>query len=206
MSRLFLVRHGNTKSNSAKQFCGQTDVGLSAEGRQQAERLCDRLATERIDAIYASNLSRASTTAEVIASRQPADIITCTELAEINFGLIEGLTFEEISQRYPKLAESLTKLNTKVQFPGGESIDQLNQRVHSFLARLERHAPEETILIVAHAGTLRLLICNLLGIKLEHWQQFRLDSASLSILETYPKRTILNLLNDVSHLQQKEIL
>ncbi len=201
MPRLLLVRHGNTNLDNVKKFWGKTDVELSADGIRQAEKLRDRLATQRIDAIYASNLSRARLTAEIIASKHHLDITTRAELSEINFGLVEGLTFDEISQLYPELAETLSNWNTRPKFPGGESLDELNNRVQKFLKRLKKHKPEEAILIVAHFGTLRLIICNLLEIGLEHWQQMRLDLASLSIVETYPQGTILSLLNDVSHLK-----
>ena len=125
------------------------------------------------------------------------------ELDEINFGWVEGLTFEEIKRLHPELAEVLNDWNAHPKFPGGESLDELNNRVQKFLKRLKKHKPEETILIVAHAGTLRLMICNLLGIDMKHWRQMQLDLASLSIMETYPQGAILSLLNDVSHLKHR---
>ena len=201
MSRLFLVRHGETKLNSGKRFWGQTDVELSTAGIRQAERLRDRLSKQKIDAVYTSNLKRAVVTAEIIASIHQLDIITCAELGEINFGWIEGLTFEEISQQHPELAKLLGNWDIRPKFPGGESLSELNRRVSKFMLRLKNHPPEETILIVAHSGTLRLLMCNLLKIELDHWRQFRLDLGSLSLLDTYPQGTILNLLNDTSHLE-----
>ena len=201
MSRLFLVRHGNTKLNNAKRFWGNTDVPLSDEGIRQAEKLRDRLATDKINTIYASSLSRARSTAEIIASRHKISITSCTELDEINFGWIEGLTFDEIKQHYPEFAEILSDWNTRPKFPGGESLDELNNRVQKFLKRMHKHKPEETILVVAHAGTLRLMICNLLALDLEHWRQMQIDLASLSIVETYPPGARLSLLNDISHLK-----
>jgi len=200
LSKLLLVRHGDTKLNSAERFWGQTDVELSAAGMRQAERLRDRLATQKIDAIYTSNLSRASMTTKIIASSHQLAIITCAELREISFGKLEGLAFKEISQLYPKVTEEWSNWSLTLKFPGGESVDELNNRVSKFLDRLEKHTSEETILIVAHSAPLRLLVCHLLRIGLQHWRQIRLDLASLSILETYPQGAILSLLNDVSHL------
>ncbi len=201
MSKLLLVRHGNTTLNSAERFWGQTDVELSAIGIKQAEQLRDRLATEKIDVIYTSNLRRASLTAEIIASSHQLDVINCTELHEINFGKVEGLTFKEVNQFYPELAKSWPDRDFTFRFPGGESIDDINNRASKFVDRLEKHTSEETILIVAHAGPLRLLICHLLEMETWHWRQIRIDFASLSVLETYPQGAILNLLNDVSHLK-----
>jgi alpha-ribazole phosphatase len=198
---LILVRHGNTTLNSSERFWGVTDVELSTEGIIQAEKLRDRLATEKIDVAYASKLSRTRLTAEIIASRHHIDITTCAELNEINFGVIEGLTFEEISERHPDLAEVLSKWAIRPKFPGGESLDELDRRVQKFLKRLRRHQSEPTILIVSHAGTLRLMICNLLGIGLEHWRNMRLNLASVSVIETFPQGAVLSLLNDISHLK-----
>ena len=201
MSRLLLVRHGNTKSNSAERFWGQTDVELSALGTKQAERLRDWLTNEKIDAVYTSDLRRASATAEIIASRHNLSVVICPELHEISFGDVEGLTFKEIGQLYPELVKSWFNRRLDFRYPGGESMAELNNRVVKFLDRLEKHASEETILVVAHSGVLRLLICNLLGMELKHWRKLRTDLASLSIVETYPQGAILNLLNDVSHLK-----
>jgi alpha-ribazole phosphatase len=201
LSRLLLVRHGNTKLNNAKRFWGKTDVELSNQGIRQAEKLRDRLATEKINAIYASTLSRARVTAEIIAAKHHLEITTRTELSEINFGWLEGLTFEEIGKLHPEMTAVLSKWSMRPKFPGGESLDELDKRVQMFLKQLKNHKPKDTILIVAHAGTLRLMICNLLGIDLEHWRHIQLDLASLSIMETYPQGAILSLLNDLCHLK-----
>ncbi|MBA7686937.1 Phosphoserine phosphatase 1 [subsurface metagenome] len=201
MSKLLLVRHGNTKGNSAERFWGQTDVELSDAGRKQVEQLRDRLADEKIDVIYTSRLRRASVSAEIIDSRHQLDVIICPELLEINFGKVEGLTFKEISQLYPELVKAWPTRDLTFRYPEGESLGDINNRVIKFLARLEKHAPEETILIVAHSGILRLLICHLLRIEPLNSRKLRTDLASLSIVETYPQGAILNLLNDVSHLR-----
>ena len=202
MSRLLLVRHGETELNSAERYWGHSDVKLSALGVRQAERLRNRLATQKIDAIYSSDLQRAWATAKTIASRHQLDVTICAELREINFGRIEGLNFEEISQLFPEFAAKWrAQRSTNIEFPGGESLDQLNNRVGNFVGRLKKHKAEETILIVAHAGVLRSLICQLMGVELRYIYQIRLNLASLSILETYPAGAILTLLNDTSHLR-----
>lgn len=200
MSRLLLVRHGETELKSSKRLWGHTDVKLSALGLKQAERLRDRLATQKIDAIYSSDLQRALATAKIIASRYEVEVTACAELREINFGKIEGLNFEEIIQLYPELVKSLMQRGPNLKFPGGESLDELSNRVSKFVDRLKKHTTEETILIVVHSGVLRTLICQLLGIELWHIYQFVPDLASLSILETYSEGAILSLFNDTSHL------
>ena len=203
MSRLLLVRHGDTALNSAERYWGCTDVELSAAGIGQAERLRDRLAGEKIDAAYTSNLKRALVTADIILSGRCLHVMACEELREVNFGELEGLNFTDISRLYPEVTEAWSRWSLDFRFPGGESFKHLDERVRKFMVSLQEHASEETILIVAHSATLRLLICRLLGVGLKHWRQIRLDLASLSILETYSEGGIINLLNDTSHLRER---
>jgi alpha-ribazole phosphatase len=201
LSRFLLVRHGQTQLSREDRFWGSTDVPLSEEGIRQAELLAARLAPERIAAVYASTLGRARHTAEIIAAGRQLQVNAVGELCECNFGYIEGLTFAEISRKYPDLAEQLGEGRTTA-FPGGENIEELDGRVRKFLARLKDVKPDETILVVSHGGPLRLLVCRLLGIGTRHWQQLRIDRASLSIVETYPRLAILSLLNDTSHFNR----
>ena len=202
MSRLLLVRHGETELKSSERLWGRTDVKLDVLGLKQAERLGERLAEEKIDVIYSSSLKRALVTAETIASKHQLKVISCAELREFNYGKIEGLTHKEVSQLYPEFYKSMTQKNTNLKFPGGESVYQLNNRVSQFLDRLNMHTPEQTILIVAHFGLLRVLLCRLFGIGIKRRWQFHLDLASLSVLETNQQGAMLSLLNDVSHLAQ----
>jgi alpha-ribazole phosphatase len=201
LARILLVRHSITRRHRGDRFWGKTDIPLSKDGIKQAEQLRNRLASEKINAIYASTLSRARATAEIIAAGHKVAVTPCEELCECNFGDIEGMNFKEIKRRYPALAEELSERKTGA-FPGGETLEQLNDRVLTFLKRLEHHEPKETVLVVAHGGPIRLIICNLLGLGLEHWLQMQVAHASLSIIETYPELAILCLLNDVSHLRQ----
>jgi alpha-ribazole phosphatase len=195
MPKLLLVRHCTPKTPKGDLFLGQVDVPLSAAGIKEAKHLKAWLAKEKIDACFTSTLSRARATAEIITEGHKVKIIACDELKECSFGVIEGLTYQEIEQRYPKVAKGLAD-GTLATFPGGENLKQLNARVKLFLKRLDSLKPDATALIVTHGGPLRLLICNLLGIDIKHWQQFRVDRASLSVIETYPGMSFLTLLND----------
>jgi len=200
VARLLLIRHGRTKLHKNDRFWGKTDIPLSNIGIKQAGHLRVRLAAEKITAIYSSTLSRARVTAEIITSGHKLEVKPSSELCECSFGYAEGLTYPEIKRLYPSLAEELYN-RTAVDFPGGESLEQLNKRIIAFLKRLEKHKPQDTVAIVAHGGPIRLIICNLLGFERKHWQQLRVDLASLSIVEIYPQIAILSLLNDTSHLK-----
>ena len=200
MARLLLVRHGETALNSSQRYWGKTDVGLGAIGIKQAEQLRDRLATETIDHIYSSELKRTMSTARIIASFQQCSITACPELREIDFGQLEGLNFDEVKQQYPDIARQWIERDSQLEYPGGESLFQLETRICEFVRLLSGHNAEETILITAHSGVVRTLICLLLGVDTQHRWNFRIDLASLSVVETYSQFAILSRLNDVSHL------
>ena len=202
MSRLLLVRHGLTEFNSTRRFAGYSDVEMNAAGYEQVERLRDRLADEKIDAVYSSDLGRAVATAQGICSGREVDIVPCPELRECNYGEIEGLTFQEINRLYPEVAALVVNFSLRLAFPGGESFEEFIARTITFLDRLEKHAPSDRILVASHSGPLRVLVCHLLGIDQNHWRQFRLDNASLSIVDTHPQGAIISLLNDTSHLRE----
>lgn len=201
MTRILMVRHGDTELNSALRYWGKSDVKLSVQGLSQAERLRDRLTAEKIDAIYSSDLVRAVVTAEIISSGHKLKVIACPELREVDFGELEGLTFDEISEKYPPVAKRWIERSPRLKYPGGESRADFTIRVCGFLRRLERHSTSDSVLIVAHSGVLRTLICELLHAPPGMRWQLKCDLASLSIVETHGRVAILTLLNDVSHLR-----
>jgi len=203
LTKILLVRHGRTTLHHEDRFWGSTDIPLNNTGIRQAGRLRERLTGEKFYNIYASTLERARATAEIIAAPHSLDVTACPELCECNFGFAEGLTFDEIKRLHADLARDLSDWKA-AEFPGGESLTDMNTRLQPFLARLAGHRPEDTVLVVAHGGPIRLLICNLLGLAMKYWLNLRIDMASLSIVETYPQGTILTLLNDVSHLEDKD--
>ena len=208
MDRLILVRHGETEWNKSFRYQGQSDVRLNKKGIEQAARVRDRLASEKIDFIYSSDLIRAVETAEIIASKhEMLDIHELPLLREMSFGEAEGMIFDEIKVRYPEIADDLQAWRARspeLHFPDGESIIQLSVRVARFIEKLKEHKPEETVLVVAHGGSLQVLICLLLGIDLNHWFQMRLSNASVTIMDISSMEPVLIVLNDTCHLRQMD--
>jgi len=204
LSRLLLARHGATEYNRRRLFVGRSDVELSPAGRQQVENLRDHLAGERIDAAYSSDLRRALVTAEVVCQGRGLDIAPCPELRECDYGKCEGLTFGEIGRHYPDVAAGCVDFTLDLEFPEGECFRDLFERVGGFRERLGRHGPEETVLVVAHDGSLKALLCILMGIDGSHWWQFRMDTASVSVVQTSPRGARLDRLNDSSQPEADE--
>jgi len=189
--RLYLVRHGDTGGGG--RFYGSTDLSLSPQGRREAEALRRRLAGQAWQGVFASDLQRALETARIVVSTYSVE--ACPELREVDFGLCEGLTFEEIEKCWPGAARFWE--DPSLGFPGGESLAQAAGRLRGFPARLA--GGQGDYLVVGHRGSLALLLCHLLGQAPECWWRFRQDLASLSVVEGYPPA--LALFNDTSHLR-----
>ncbi|HSW57500.1 MAG TPA: histidine phosphatase family protein [Dehalococcoidales bacterium] len=200
MAKILLVRHGETEKNSSQRYWGKTDVNLGPVGLRQAEQLRDRLAATRIDYVYSSEMRRAVLTARTIASIHGLSEACYPELREIDFGQIEGLNFTEVQQQFPKVARMWIERDPALSYPNGESLAQLDFRLSIFRNRLIQHGENEVVMVVAHSGVLRTLICQLLGLETRNRWDFRIDLASLSIVETFSGAAVLSLLNDTSHL------
>jgi alpha-ribazole phosphatase len=152
--KLFLIRHGQTDWNIARRFQGQSDVSLNEVGRKQAMALADRLSAQHIDALYSSDLQRALETAKII---RKSECYSDARLREINFGDWEGLTYNEIKEKYPNaLAERENDIYKNAP-PNGETLEQLCERVRSMLDELYAKHKDQTVLVVAHGGVLQTL-------------------------------------------------
>ncbi len=200
MTRLLLVRHGQTVWNHDARYQGHTDIELSETGFNQAHLLAERLASEPVQAVYASDLKRAFETARILAIPHKLKVQAIPNLREINFGAWEGLTFEEIKTRFRELAAHWYTSPAKIQIPQGETFAQLKERAYNTILELVKKHEKETIIVVTHGGTIRTIICALLDIDLNHAFRIRQDNGALNIIEYYQDRGVLCLLNDTYHL------
>ncbi|MDE2481490.1 MAG: histidine phosphatase family protein [bacterium] len=148
-----VVRHGRTEWNASRRFQGHSDIPLSAEGRAQARALGDALRGRTFARAYASDLGRALETARAIAEPHGLAVVPDARLREFNFGKWEGLTWNEIVERWPELRDHGSTA-AKLYVPeGGESFAVVCDRVRAFFDEVATDG-EETILVVTHAGVL----------------------------------------------------
>lgn len=208
-TRLILIRHGQTEWNADGRFMGQSDIALNEIGEQQAEAAARRLASERPTVIYSSDLQRAWCTAQEIQKRivqggaeEPAPtLIAEKRLREMHFGDWQGLTYPQIQAKYPEAAEAW-ETNMMINAPnGGETLIQVSERVRQTYKDIVRVHPDETVFLVAHGGTLQILLCIALEIGIEKFWQFTLNNTSISELVVVPEGAILGLFNDTCHLE-----
>ena len=196
MTRLLLIAHAATAWNAERRYQGWSDVPLSDAGWDQARRLAIGLDEARLEAVVASDLSRAVETAIGLAEPRGLAVRVDRRLREMNFGDWEGKTASEIGDVSPEWIRG----EVDARPPRGECLADVSQRIDAFLADL----PSGDVALVGHRGSLRILVCRLLGLPAtSHWS-FRLDVASLSILEVDGRRAVLTRLNDTHHLDERE--
>jgi alpha-ribazole phosphatase len=199
MLRLLLVRHGETDWNAQKRYQGQADLPLNHAGVEQARRLAERLRQKTIDIIYSSDLLRASQTAAILAEGRGIQPVPDARLREMNFGVLEGLRFDEANLRWPKMiAAWLQDYNQPPQ--GGERMDEFCARVAGFTSQLRQENEDKCVLVVAHGGPLREIIKAVLGVPSVTSLWFNLDHAGLSEIQIHPETILIDRLNDTGHL------
>jgi probable phosphoglycerate mutase len=152
MTLIYLVRHGETDWNRERRIQGSTDIPLNDTGREQATTTGRLLATRAWDGVYASPLSRAYETGAIIARElglpEPGVV---PDLVERNYGLAEGLTGDEIDERFPH------------DVPGRETRDEVAARALPALVTLAEQHPGESIVVVSHGGLIRTVLTEVAG-------------------------------------------
>ncbi|QGG46886.1 alpha-ribazole phosphatase [Heliorestis convoluta] len=200
MTKVYLIRHGETEWNLNRRYQGHSDIALSEQGRYQAQQLLRRLAHENIDVLYASDLGRAVETAQIIASAHQKEVQLDQRFRECHFGQWEGLTFPEIEKAYPQEIETWRKRPGQLLVPGGESFALLQVRAYEALLDVVAKHKGENIAIVAHGGTIRTLLCAILDLDLDRAWQLKQDNTALNIISFYDDQTVIECINDTTHL------
>jgi probable phosphoglycerate mutase len=189
MSRIVIVRHGETIWHTENRYAGRSDIALTAKGLAQADELAQWALTAGITAVWSSTLSRARNTALPAAKALGLPLQTDEKLIELDFGQAEGLTSEEMSQKIPE-ARAAFRVNPVLNFlPGGEDPVCAAERVVTALyAIAELAGPDGRSLVVAHSTLLRLALCRMLGIQLSQYRTVfpQLNNCSITEVETAP--------------------
>lgn len=195
-NRLYLARHGQVNGFERFPIYGHTDVDLTDVGRIQMEALAERLRYAEISAVYSSDLRRSLVGARIAGRHHDVPILSLAGLREMNFGLWEGLTFEEVRERFPD--ELLERQKNMVGFRmpgGGEDLGAFSHRVLSCFKTILQDRQGESILLVAHGVVNRVILSEALGLNLS--QIFNLHQAygCLNIIDFFPDRTLVRLVN-----------
>lgn len=198
--RLLLLRHAETDWNRERRFQGWRDVPLSATGREQAESAARLLATTRLDAVWSSSLARARDTAALIAAPHGLPVQETDAFREMGFGEWEGLTRDEVRARFADAHRTWAEAPHEACWPGAETLAMVRDRALAGLAALRAAHQGQTICLVSHGITGRLLILEALGLGLDRLWSFQLSSTGISELEFRDDWTTLHRMNSLIHL------
>ncbi|MBW1990696.1 MAG: alpha-ribazole phosphatase [Deltaproteobacteria bacterium] len=194
-TRLYLVRHGQVADGHTHRYHGHNDIGLSPQGVQQLERLAEQLRPVSLAAVYASDLARSREGAAILCRGRGLSFEAVPEFREINFGLWEGLTLEEIAQRYPEQLEARLRDLARYRIPEGESLMDVRDRVLPKLKEILARHQGQAVALVAHAGVNRVILCEALGLPLTHLFRLHQNYGCLNIIDYLPDFTVVRLLN-----------
>ena len=199
MTTIYLVRHGQTAWNREEVFRGRADIPLNEIGRKEALLTGEYLEKVKASAIYSSPLSRAVETAEAISRYQGKEVLISDGLIDIDFGRWQGVSHEEVKEKFGDLYRQWKDAPHLVRFPGGETLEDVRERVLRGIDEILPDHGDETLVMVSHRVVNKTLLCGLLGLDNSHFWQIGQDTGCINILE-FAEGFTLRLLNDTSHL------
>jgi len=203
--RLILIRHAESEGNAGNRFQGQRDYPLSPRGIAQAGQLAQRLRDRPMDHIYASPLTRANHTAEIVAELKGMAVSPLPEVMEYDFGDFSGMTWAEIHERHPDLALAhRNRGRSYAAWPGEEGREAFRERVCAALWALERGHERETVAVFTHGGVIGVFAQSVLGLSHEHRAPFTVDNTSIWEIEVRDGAGTLWTTNDTCHLLRDE--
>ena len=204
MTRILLIRHGQTEWNRQQVFRGRADIPLSNVGVEQAIALAERLAEEPIAAVYSSPLARALVTAEHVARPHGLQPLRVEGLTDISFGAWEGRPHEEVRQEDGELYARWQSQPHLVRLPDGETLAEVRQRGTAALDDIVTRHSGSTVAVVAHRVVNKVLLCAFFGLGDDAFWRIRQDTGCLNTIECDGDQRVVLLMNDTCHLRRME--
>ena len=200
VTRVVLVRHGETEWNVGLRIQGHLDIPLNDTGREQARRVGAALADEGLQAVYSSDLQRAAHTAEAIARAAGLTVQLDRGLRERAFGAFEGLSFKEVEARHPEDARRWRQREPGFAPGGGEALADFFERCRSTALAIAARHPGQSIALVAHGGVLDCLYRAATHVALDAPRTWHLGNAAINRLLVAGGGLTLVGWNDDAHL------
>ena len=201
VTQIIVLRHGETAWNVEGRYQGHLDSPLTAPGVAQSKAVARRLRALQFSALYSSDLGRARQTADLVGAATGHAIQLESGLRERHLGLFQGILKEEVPSRFPREFDDFRRAGPDYVIPEGESARQRYQLITACLEQLASRHAGETVVVVAHGGTLSVLLRYVLGIPLEIPRRFRVTNAAFNRFTRENDRWYLETWGDTSHLQ-----
>ena len=206
MTEIIIIRHGETEWNKTGRFQGHSDVPLSAEGRAQAAALGKNLVVDHVDAIYASDLTRAMETAAPLAQRFGLEVISDPLLRELNFGSWEGRKFNDVNAENPDAMKTFYNDPERVNIPDSEPFPEFQRRVARRVREIVAQERGKRIVIVSHGASIRILFADILSMPIRSiWHVSQLNTAVNKVRFEDDGFAVVTLMNDTSHLRAEDV-
>jgi len=202
MTRLYLIRHGETVWNTESRAQGSKDIKLSEVGRMQAKLLANRLQHYPIDHIFSSDLTRAYETAIILGNSLGLVVEKIGNLREMSFGVWEGLTIEEIKNKYGSHYSVWRDKPSNANIPNGEMLLEVQKRGLKAIHHLINNYKDKNIAIISHGTIIKTILLGILDIDLSNFYKIKQDNTSLNIIDFKNYGPVINTLNDVAHLEK----
>jgi alpha-ribazole phosphatase len=196
INRVYLIRHGQINGYENHPVYGHTDVDLTEIGIVQMQQMSERLRLSDVEAVYSSDLKRSTTGARIIARYHDVPVHFLSELREMNFGDWEGLTLSDIQDHFPGELEKRKEDLVNYRIPGdGESIGRFSERIIDCYKRIMESQEGKDIVIVAHGGVNRVILCKALGLDLANLFNIHQDYGCLNIIDYFSDSALVRLIN-----------
>ena len=174
---------------------GHFDVDLSDKGMEQSRRLAEALSQQPLKAVYSSDLQRTHKAARLIAEPHGLQSVTFPELRELSFGEWEGKSLAELNEKYPGEMNQRIKQTELFRADGGETFQELHNRVIPKFMEITQNHPGETIAFVCHGGVNRAVLAHLLGFPIANLFRISQSYAAVNIIQFYDEQVMVELLN-----------
>jgi probable phosphoglycerate mutase len=202
VTRLILVRHGETEWNRVERFRGRADVPLNSTGLAQAEASARRIrAGWQVTAVYCSPLSRAAVTASALAAPFQLTATPLQDLIDIDYGEWQGKSPEEVGSLWPDLLSAWYKKPHTVRIPGGESLDDVRARCGRVLRQIAAQHREGSVVVVAHTVINRVILLEVLSLGNDRFWRIRQDPCAINEIEGDGEELTLVSMNDTCYLR-----
>ena len=200
MTRLYLIRHGQTEWNKHERFRGRLDVPLNSAGHAQAAAIAVHLRNQPITAVYSSPLQRARETACPLAATRRLEPLTLPGLIDIDYGDWQGLTPSEVRRNWPELLDTWHTHPHMVDIPGGNNLHTVKAQAQSALSEALAGHPSESLVFVTHQMVTKVLTCDLLGLDESHIWRIQQDNGCIDVFDWDGQQFTAVLINGTAHL------